>query len=475
MEQRTQRRRRQSSPYTMYAILAALFVFLTFSLMIKGCAGSPSDNKPNQSPIISDNILDNVLPTETLPSNEPYIIANASIGVTGDVMGHGPVLNSALTETGEYDFTNSFRYIAPYFKSYDLMIANLEVTLGGTEAGEYRGYPTFNCPDSMVDALLNAGVDMVTTATNHIYDTGHNGFLRTQQVLDEKGMLYMGTRTSEDVPNYTVQDVNGIKIGMINYTYEHEGAKGTQKSLNGILVDDEDKNLINSFNYRNMDAFYNDVELAVTSMRNDGAEFVMFFIHWGNEYEQTASNTQKKIAQNLANRGVDIIVGGHPHVVQPMQVLTAEDGRKTLCIYSTGNCISNQRRYEINRSPNGHTEDGIIFNVVFTRWSDGRLAISNLAATPLWVSLDKVDGKSVYTVMPVDITYKSVPAISLFADTINSIIDPERPATAVEVFVPGDVSQISSSFNRTSQSITGSLNDCRRALGLTPVTNTAGS
>lgn len=474
MEQRTQRRRRRSSPYAMYAILAALFLFLTFSLLIKGCIGSSAENKPEQSPILSGSPIENVLPTETLPSNEPYIIANASIGVTGDVMGHGPVLNSALTETGEYDFTESFRYIAPYFSSYDLMVANLELTMGGTEAGEYRGYPTFNCPDTIIDALLGAGVDMVTTATNHSYDTGHNGFIRTQQVLNDKGMLYTGTRTSEDAPTYTIQDVNGIKIGMINYTYEHEGATGTQKNLNGLLVDAEDTNLINSFNYRNMDAFYSDVELAVTSMRNEGAEFVMFFIHWGNEYELTPSNTQKKIAQNLSNRGVDVIVGGHPHVVQPMQVLTAEDGRQTLCIYSTGNCISNQRRYEINRSPNGHTEDGIIFNVVFTRWSDGRLAISDIAATPLWVSLDKEDDKSMYTVMPVDITYKSVPAISAFADTINGIIDPDRPATAVETFVPGDTSQISSSFNRTSQSILGSLNDCRRALGLTPVSNTAG-
>jgi len=474
MEERTYRRRQRSNPMTMYLVLIALFLFLTFSLIIKGCIGTAANNTQNNGPILSTNPLDNILPTETTPPGEVYLLSSATIGVTGDIMGHGPVLNSVLNENGEYDFSECFRYVAPLFKSYDLMVANLEVTMGGTEAGEYRGYPTFNCPDSIVDALKGAGIDMVTTATNHSYDTGTQGFHRTQEVLSQKGMLYIGTRPSEDAPKYIVQDLNGIKVGMACYTYEHEQATGPEKNLNGIKMSNEDAPLINSFNYRNIDAFYSEVESVIADMKNDGAQVVIFYMHWGNEYEQTASNTQKKMSQQLSNRGVDVIVGGHPHVVQPMAVLNGENGNKTLCFYSTGNCISNQRRYEINRSPNGHTEDGIIFSFQLSSWSDGTVTITDVAATPLWVSLDKVEDKSSYTITPVDITYKALPAISRFADTINGIIDPDREPTAIEAFVPGDESQISSSFNRTSQGILSSLNDVRRALGLLPVTNTAG-
>lgn len=475
MEERTYRRRPRSNPSTMYLILVALFLFLTFSLIIKGCSGIAASTPQNNGPILSTNPLDNVMPTETRPADQTYVVATASLGFTGDIMGHGPVLKSVVDENGNYDFSECFRYVAPLFKSYDMMVANLEVTMGGTEAGEYRGYPTFNCPDSIIDALQGAGIDMVTTATNHSYDTGSLGFHRTQEVLSQKNMLYIGTRPSEDAPKYIVKDVNGVKIGMACYTYEYEQAKSLQKkNLNGIEMSEEDAPLINSFNYRNIDAFYRDVEDVITDMRADGAQAIIFYMHWGNEYELTASNTQKKMSQQLANRGVDVIVGGHPHVVQPMAVLTAEDGRKTLCFYSTGNCVSNQRRYEINRSPNGHTEDGIIFSVKLSLWSDGTVSISDVAATPLWVSLDTIEGDTSYTVMPVDITYKSMPAISRFADTVNGIIDPDRAPTAIEAFVPTDLDQISSSFNRTSQGILSSLNDARRALGLTPATNTAG-
>lgn len=469
-----QRRRSQDSKsaQVMYFILICLFLFITIALIIKGCDRGNTEATIPAAPTDPISITD---PTDPEGTSAPHIVAKASIGVTGDVMGHGPVLKSVLTDNGEYDFTKSFQYIAPYFSSYDFMVANLEVTLGGPEAGEYKGYPTFNSPDSLIDALQNAGIDMVTTATNHSYDTGHNGFIRTQEVLNEKGMLYTGTRLSEEDANYLVKEINGIKIGMINYTYEAEGSKGTQKNLNGIKMDEADGVLINSFNYSKMDAFYSEVETAISNMRADGAEMIMFFIHWGNEYELNPSNTQKKIAQNLSNKGVDIIVGGHPHVIQPMNVLTAEDGRKTLCIYSVGNSISNQRRYEINSSPNGHTEDGIIFNVDIARWSDGTVGISDVNVTPLWVSLDTNEGVNTYTIMPVDITYKSVPAISDFADTINGYIDPYRPALGYEAFVPTDMGSITSSFNRTSQGILGSLNDVRQALGFTPIMNTAGN
>jgi hypothetical protein len=158
-----------------------------------------------------------------------------------------------------------------------------------------------------------------------------------------------------------------------------------------------------------------------------------------------------------------------------MQVLTSENGNQTICLYSTGNNLSNQRRHEVKSSPNGHTEDGVIFSVEFSKYSDGTKAISNVNVTPLWVSLDKTGDKSMYTVLPVDITYTSVPAISKFADAVNSVIDPDRRPNAVEAFLPSDTSQIASSYNRTMNTVLFSLNECRTALGLTPVKNTPGN
>lgn len=472
MERRKHKNR--SSSQTMHWILLVLFIFLSVSLLVKACSGSGENGK---------NSGDNLLPsqsnagdaTQPYQSTEPYVTASASIGITGDVLAHGPVIQSALTESEGYDFSESFAYVSNSYDAYDFMIANLEVTLGGTAAGEYRGYPTFNCPDEMIDALKDAGVDMLLTANNHSYDTGHDGFIRTQEVLNQKGMLYTGSRLSTDTTSYIVQDINGIKVGMICYTYETGDTLAGNKTVNGITVATEDTDLLNSFNYRQMDQFYSEVENAKEAMESEGADFVMMFIHWGNEYELTPSNTQKKIAQNLCELGIDIIVGGHPHVVQPMQVLTSESGEKTYCIYSVGNSISNQRRTEISESPNGYTEDGIIFGVEFQRWSDGTVKISDMNVTPLWVSLDTVDGKSQYTILPVDVTYNFYPALSTFADSVNGVVDPSRPATNIETFSPSDPSQINASYTRTMNTILTGLNECRQSLGLTPVSNISGN
>ena len=209
--------------------------------------------------------------TETTAPTEPYVVSTASIGVTGDVLMHSPVMNAARKSDGTYDFSDNYVFMQDYFNSFDFMIANLEVTLGGTEAGEYRGYPTFNCPDDVVDGLLVSGVDMLLTANNHTYDTGHNGFIRTQQVLDEKGMLHLGTRQSEEVKNYMVQDLNGIKVGMLCYTYETGDTSDGRKCLNGIPVSKDDTNLVNSFSYNDLEGFYSEVTTALASMDQEGA------------------------------------------------------------------------------------------------------------------------------------------------------------------------------------------------------------
>lgn len=340
--------------------------------------------------------------TTTENPTEPFIQATASVGVTGDILIHKPILENAKLSDGSYNFDNIFTKVNPYFSSYDLMIANLEITLGGKDRG-YSAYPMFNSPDAVVDSLKKSGVDMVLTANNHTYDTGLSGLKRTLQVLEEKDVEYIGTRSTNTGATYKVCDINGIKIGMACYTYETPSGTAGRKALNGLLLSAEAGPLVNSFNYNNLSAFYSEAQASIEGMKAQGAEAIVFYMHWGNEYQFTPDNYQKSMAQKLCDLGVDVIVGGHPHVVQPFDTLTSENGHETVCIYSMGNAVSNQRREIMDPCKTGHTEDGMIFTFSFEKWNDGTVKISDVNIIPTWVNLKTVDGKKVYEITPLDI------------------------------------------------------------------------
>ena len=471
MERKRQAKRGNSQ--TMHWILIALFAFLTFSLLIKGCVGSDDSSTTATPNLPSYTDLDN----NGLPENDdiPRVTASASVGITGNIFVHDQLLSAAKTDSGSYDFAESFTYASNCYDAYDLMIAHLESTLGGTDAGAYVGNTTFNAPDEIIDSLVESGVDMVITANNHLYDSGHNGFIRTQEVLKQKGMLYTGTQLNSSSGRYLIQDINGIKVGMLAYTHETGDTAEGNKTINNNTVATEDTELINSFNYRQMDEFYQEVTATKTEMDAAGADFILFFIHWGNEYDLVPSATQKKVAQNLCELGIDVIVGSHPCVVQPVELLTSKSGTNTYCLYSVGNALAHMRRTEISSSPNGYTEDGVIFGIEFQQWSDGSVVISDLNATPLWTSLESKDGRSVYTILPVDVSYNFYPALSTFVDSVNSVIDTDRPATNIVAFTPSDPTQISTSYNRTMNTIQDGINKCRQALGLNPISNTSGN
>lgn len=374
----------------------------------------------------------------------PYVEAYSTIGVTGDILVHTPLITSA-SRIG-YDFSENYEYISDYFSRYDLMIANLEVTLGGKEAGEYVGYPTFNCPDTVIDALQGAGVDLVLTANNHTYDTHYKGLLRTQQVLKEKEMAYIGTRLAETDKNYMVRDVDGISVGLACYTYETEKTADGRKTLNGIPLKKEACPLVNSFNYDELDSFYKEVETTLAAMKAEGAEATVLFVHWGEEYQLKPNRTQKAIAAKLNELGVDVIVGGHPHVLQPMEVLTNESGHKTYCVYSVGNAVSNQRRDRISSAPNGHTEDGMIFEIALKKWSDGRVEIDVIDILPTWVNMEYEGGRRVYTIIPLDTEVEDL-----------------------SVFDVPSVKSLTSSYDRIMKVVGESLNTCRENLGMKAV------
>ena len=445
------RRRKKRSNNGIVIILAALLVVLASMLLIKSC--NKEDPAPNGS-TGTGNIVTTTTDAETTVTTgptEPFIVSTASVGVTGDVLMHGPVIKGAATASG-YDFNDNYEHIKDYYESYDFMVANLEVTLGGKEAGEYRGYPTFNCPDDVVDALKNAGVDMILTANNHTYDTGFNGMMRTQQVIAEKGLLHLGTRETADVSPYIVQDINGIKVGMVCYTYETGKTSDGRKTLNGIALSREGSELVSSFDYNDLEGFYKEVRSTLDAMESEGADATMIYIHWGNEYQLTPSSTQTSIAQQLCELGVDVIVGGHPHVIQPFDTLTSTTGHETYCIYSLGNAISNQNRNTLSDTTSNakYTEDGMIFGVSFEKWNDGTVNISEISILPTWVNKEWKN-KNSYQIIPLD---TAVPVWNCY-DVGNEPLTYE-------------------SYARTMALVGEGLNACREALGLSAAPLTFG-
>ena len=327
-------------------------------------------------------------PTQSTLPTEPPIVKEGTftIGATGDIILHKNVIRSGYDKaTGTYDFTHFFQYLKEYIADLDYAVGNMEGTLAGNENGyAYSGYPQFNSPDAIIDAAKDAGFDMLLTANNHSYDTGSFGFHRTQEIISGMGLDHIGTRPSADVKNYIIKEIQGVKIGMSNYTYDTRHETGDKISLNTIPLKDADAPLVNTFNPYHLDAFYEKLEQEIAAMRSDGAQVIILFIHWGDEYHITPNATQKAMAQKLCDLGVDVIIGGHPHVIQPMEMLTSttQPERNTICIYSLGNSVSNIRG---NRYPL-EAMDCVFFTLTFAKYSDGSVLVEKAEILPYYVN-----------------------------------------------------------------------------------------
>jgi poly-gamma-glutamate synthesis protein (capsule biosynthesis protein) len=216
--------------------------------------------------------------------------------------------------------------------------------------------------------------------------------------VKDRGLDYIGTRSKVEDKNYIVKDVNGIKIGMICYTYNTGVDEKGNVSLNSIPLTAETSGLINTFSYSKLDSFYKKLGEELTAMRAEGAEATMIYIHWGDEYKLQANSTQKKMAQALCDLGIDVIVGNHAHVPQPVELLTnsKDEAKKTLCLYSTGNSISNIRRGETFPA---ETEDGMLFSVTFAKYSDGTVLVESAEVLPTWVNRYTQSGQTFYKIM----------------------------------------------------------------------------
>lgn len=280
----------------------------------------------------------------------------------GDAMQHKAQLDAAALGNGDYSFVECFDPVRDIISSADLAVVNLETPLGGKP---YRGYPCFSAPDSYAEALIETGFDLFLTANNHTLDARDRGLNRTISVLDSLCVPHIGTYYNsnhriENIP--CVINVKGFKVGFLNYTYGTNGISPQGK----VVVDYIDKKVI---------------ENDINATRNAGAEIICVAVHWGEEYKLLPNDSQKKLAKWLCDHGVDIIFGGHPHVIQPMELIeNASTGKKTAVFYSLGNFISNMKTRD--------TRGGAISRVTLRRNSDGVAYV------------DDLDYQLVFTVVP---------------------------------------------------------------------------
>lgn len=394
-------------------ILLILAMIAATGFMIKLCIDiayrepQPTDNGSSDIlfvPPENTEATETEAPPETTMPEPEHVVSTATIASTGDVLMHMPVVNSAKQSDGTYNFSYIFEHLSEYASAADYAVANLETTLAGTDNGyAYSGYPAFNCPDDIVDGLMNAGFDMMLTANNHSYDTSLVGYKRTIEVVREKGMDNLGTMLTAEEPKYQIKEINGINIGMLCYTYAFSVNDKGSPSLNGMPHIAE-TGLCNYFYSGNLEAFYTEVRNHLDAMEEAGADATMMYIHWGVEYNTFANEEQKKIAQALCDMGIDVIVGGHPHVIQPVELLTSttDPEHKTVCLYSMGNAVSNQRLGNISYVSTAHTEDGLLFSVTFEKYSDGTVYLQDVNILPTWVYMNTNQYPSTYHILPLD-------------------------------------------------------------------------
>ncbi len=239
----------------------------------------------------------------------------------GDLMQHTPQINAALTAEGHHDYSTSFVHIAPLFRAADVAVVNLETTL--TPTPPYTGYPRFSAPAALAQTMAQMGIDIALLANNHICDKGSHGIRSTIEHLKLNNIITAGawadtlTTPSERIVRF---ERRGIRFALLNYTY------GT----NGLPIpEDCEVALIDTA------TMSRDLSL----LAEEEPDCIIACLHWGNEYERQANTTQRSLADYLHSRGVDLIIGSHPHVVQPFE---AEGNQVTF--YSLGNLVSNQRQ-----------------------------------------------------------------------------------------------------------------------------------
>ena len=309
-------------------------------------------------------------------------VVTITISTVGDLMCHSVEYNYAKVSPDSFNFNPFFNYIKPYLSKSDFLFGNIETVLAGKKKG-YSGYPLFNSPSAFLAPLKNVGFDLVTTANNHALDKGRKGLLNTIRELKKYKLNYDGTFISQqDRDSIRIFNIKGIQTAFLAYTY------GT----NGNVISKGEDYLINIIDTTL-------IKKDILSARKDGAEIVIVYFHFGQEYSRTPSEFQKTIVTKTIKYGADIIIGGHPHVIQPVEFFKTKHAKldSGFVAYSVGNFLSNQRwRY---------SDAGVILTIHITKnFNTDSIYISKISFLPTWVYKGKTTEGKKYLILPAKLT-----------------------------------------------------------------------
>ncbi|MFB2922881.1 CapA family protein [Aerosakkonema funiforme] len=356
-------------------------LLIIFVLLISGCSQIGNTNKKaiEQSKPSSNSQVE---PKSSAYTKEAKLIA------VGDILMHLALTRSGYNpQTKTYNFDNFFKEVKPIISTGDWAIANLEVPVAGPEFG-YSEFPIFNAPAEIVDAAKKAGFNVLTNANNHALDKGEKGIINTIKNIQKRGIPSTGTATSpQSASKILFVRKNDISMAIMAYTYGTNGIP-IPKGKNYLISLLDEKKIVKD----------------IARARKEGADVVTLCLHFGNEYQRQPTLAQKQLVKRLVEAGADIILGSHPHVVQPYQIfnLRRKDGkpRTAVAIYSMGNFIA----YQV-----GNYKDlGVIFSVnIRKRFPEKTIEISNVEAMTTWTQNYRLNNKLNFRVVPIAAVVKT--------------------------------------------------------------------
>jgi hypothetical protein len=313
--------------------------------------------------------------SEVRPVQDKPGTSELTLLFVGDIMQHMPQVEAAWNDSlGVYIYDSCFQYVAPIFQSYDLVIANLETTLAGKP---YSGYPAFSSPDALLNGLKKAGVGILGTANNHCCDRGFTGISRTVQMIDSIGFHRMGTYKNEADylrKNPLIIHKNGFRLAFLNYTYGTNGIPVPAGTVVSLIEKEQ---------------MMRDLQASKDSL----VDKIIVFIHWGEEYQRQPNNFQKETSELLFNHGADLVIGSHPHTIQPMEWHKQDSTHnEKLVVWSLGNYVSNQRKR--------YTDGGVMAGITLKK-ELGKTWIKDANYQLTWVYNPVQRGKKQYYILPV--------------------------------------------------------------------------
>ncbi|MBL7813710.1 MAG: CapA family protein [Saprospiraceae bacterium] len=342
-----------------------------FSLFLFWSGGGEKKQKTNES--VATQSISNI-PPQYVDTNE---VRTLRLMFAGDIMSQSQQIESAELGGGEYDYTPCFQYIKPIFDQADLVFGNLECTLPGHPP--YTGYPNFRSPDQLAEALKKGGFDVLVTSNNHALDGGLEGVNHTIEIVKKQGLLQTGTfedALKRKVFYPLILYKNGFKLALLNYTHHTNGIPPVPPAI---------------VNRLSMETIKKDIEEA-KKMKPD---VIITFLHWGEEHQLDEGSEQRGVAKLLHDWGSDLVVGSHPHVVQPIKnEAFMHNGKQVnyLTAYSLGNFISSQ--------PFPNTEGGIVYEVNLTK-TNGRVQIGDYFYIPVLRYTPYQNGEMKFYALPI--------------------------------------------------------------------------